>query len=204
MFFKKENISSVSHAESDLDLVAKYRNSHDLEHLGYLFTRYTHLIFGVCMKYLRDEELSKDAVMDIFERIAVELKAHNIRQFAPWLYVVARNHCLMQLRKDKTVAEKFDDYGIFKEKSVEFSLGEHPTKDEEISGKLLPALEKLKPEQKICVEQFYMQEKSYKEIAENTGMDLNEVKSHIQNGKRNLKIILLKGESNNATVAKNI
>jgi RNA polymerase sigma factor (sigma-70 family) len=52
------------------------------------------------------------------------------------------------------------------------------------------ALKSLAEKQRICVELFYLQEKSYNEVAEITGFTMNEVKSFIQNGKRNLKIYL--------------
>ena len=53
-------------------------------------------------------------------------------------------------------------------------------------------MELLNPEQKQTVELFYLQEKSYKEIVDQTGFSMNDVKSYIQNGKRNLKIMLSK------------
>ena len=52
------------------------------------------------------------------------------------------------------------------------------------------SLEELNPEQKQCLILFYLEKKSYQEISENTGFSLMQVKSYIQNGKRNLKILL--------------
>jgi RNA polymerase sigma-70 factor (ECF subfamily) len=54
------------------------------------------------------------------------------------------------------------------------------------------AIQELSEEQKLCVNLFYLQKKSYQQITDRTGFTLMQVKSYIQNGKRNLKIILEK------------
>src|SRR5690606_24547652 len=70
----------------------------DLEVLGKLYEPYMFLIFGLCLKYLKDTSKSEDAVMQIFESLIKKLRIHRVENFKAWLYTVARNHCLMQLR----------------------------------------------------------------------------------------------------------
>lgn len=178
---------------SDNELVSSYRLSHNSEYIGELFQRYTHLVFGVCMKYLKDEEGSKDAVMEIFEKLLIDLKKHDVDNFKSWLYSVAKNHCLMKLRKDKSQANHVDEYGKDSRAVMEIDEPLHPTDTEEqelLDKSLYEGIEHLKEEQKMCVELFYMQNKSYEEVSEITGYNMMQVKSYIQNGKRNLKIFL--------------
>jgi RNA polymerase sigma factor (sigma-70 family) len=173
---------------TDEELVALYKKSEALDIVGELYNRYMALTFGVCLKYLKDREESRDAVMQIFEKLMVSLKEHEISQFKGWLYVTARNYCLMQLRSRK--GKKTEEISPFlMETDAEMHLQEGPEKEANLT-KLEKCIETLGSEQKQCVQLFYIQQKCYKEITESTGFDLNKVKSHIQNGKRNLKLCM--------------
>lgn len=173
---------------SDPELVERYRDSGDLEVVGKLFERYTSMVYGVCLKYLRDREESRDAVMQIFEKLIGSLKEHDVTHFKSWLYVSARNHCLMALRSKK--GKNFQDISSL---VMENEVTTHPDDGPEMEAnlsKLERCMEQLGDEQKKCVQLFYLQQKCYQEITEVTGFDFNKVKSFIQNGKRNLKICM--------------
>lgn len=188
MFFKRKK----NNPHTDSELIELYKSSLDLIYTGELFQRYSHLVFGICMKYLKNEEESRDAVMNIFEKLIEDLKKHEINNFKSWLHTVARNHCLMFLRSKQKVHMTSEENAI---EVMEFSYGLHQDKEPQLEvklGNLDDCIKKLIEEQKICVELFYLEEKCYKEITELTNYSLNEVKSYIQNGKRNLKNCLSK------------
>jgi RNA polymerase sigma factor (sigma-70 family) len=173
---------------ADAKLLTGYRESGNLELLGKLYEKQMPLVYGVCLKYLGDEELAKDAVMAIFEELVVKVKQHEINEFRSWLYVLSRNHCLMQLRTGKKMElVSLDDF-------MEFTPVLHPDDNNREAAMLAleKCMDKLPGNQKQSVNLFYLKEKCYKEITEVTGFSLNEVKSYIQNGKRNLKICLEK------------
>lgn len=175
-------------------LLKKYKSSGDPEVLGNLYSRYMHLVYGVCLKYLQNRDDAKDAVMQIFEKLIAEVRQHDIKQFKSWLYVLTKNFCLMQLRSQKTTDRRINNYKMDYVKSVESVLELHPI-DKEDAEKDLPlkeCLEKLNEEQQVCIRLFYFENKCYREIAESLNMDEKKVKSHLQNGKRNLKICLEK------------
>jgi RNA polymerase sigma factor (sigma-70 family) len=175
----------------DEQLLSSYQESGDLAILGALYERQVPLVYGVCLKYLQDEEASKDAVMGIFEELAVRVRQHEIKQFRSWVYVFSRNYCLMQLRSAKKMEiRNLDDF-------VEFPAFSHPDSDnrEDAMIALERCMEKLPPAQKQSIGLFYLKEQCYREIASVTGFNLNEVKSYIQNGKRNLKICLEKNSA---------
>ena len=182
-FFSKPVNTDNTNDEAQLN---NYRKSGDIAVLGGLFENYVPLIFGVCLKYLKDEDAAKDAVMGIFEELVGKAKQHDIKQFRSWLYVVSRNYCLMQLRSGKK-AEM-----ISLDELVEFSPFLHHTDDnrELVMQALEDCMEKLSQNQRESIDLFYLKEKCYKEIADMMGFSLNEVKSYIQNGKRNLKICM--------------
>ncbi len=171
----------------DERLLQEYRRTGDLALLATLYEKYMHLIYGVCLKYLKDEDLSKDAVMQIFEELIVKVNKHDIKQFKSWLHVLSRNFCLMQLRSDKKMkTEALDDIMELAE-----DLHHDDDREEDLTA-LERCKEKLPAAQKVSIQLFYIEEKCYKEIADDTGYTMNEVKSYIQNGKRNLKICLEK------------
>lgn len=173
---------------ADEELISMYQKSESLEIIGVLYDRYTSMTYGVCMKYLKDREEAKDAVMQVFEKLIESLKSHQIGQFKGWLYITARNYCLMQLRSRK--GKNFEEISPFlMESETEMHLQEGPEIEANLS-KLERCIERLSGEQKQCVKMFYMEQKCYKEISDATGFDLNQVKSYIQNGKRNLKICM--------------
>jgi RNA polymerase sigma-70 factor (ECF subfamily) len=180
--------------KSDEEILDEFRLYGDLELLGELYSRYLHLVYGVCLKYLKDRESSKDAVMQIFEKLITEIPKRNIENFRNWLHVVTKNHCLMQLRsekiRDRKLTEIANNHVIF----MEIDPVMHPLDDPDpgLEKKLQDCISKLKDEQKECIRQFYYGDKCYKEIAVNLKIDENKVKSHLQNAKRNLKICLEK------------
>jgi RNA polymerase sigma factor (sigma-70 family) len=176
--------------QDDLSLIAAYKQGGDLEVLGKLYNKYMHLVFGVCFNYFKDEELSKDAVMQIFEGLVVKLKVHEVQNFKSWLHVLTRNHCLMALRKsakNPTVAleDNFVENGDFVHLDIDDAKETQLTVMEK-------CMETLSEEQRRSVDLFYLQEKCYKEVADITGYEMLKVKSYIQNGKRNLKICIEK------------
>jgi RNA polymerase sigma factor (sigma-70 family) len=168
-----------------------YRSNGDITVLGKLFEKHVPLIYGVCLKYLKDEDSCKDAVMGIFEELIVKLKQHEVKQFRSWVYVLTRNYCLMQLRAGKKTGT------VSLDEVMEFTPFLHPDDDnkEEALKALERCMEKLTAVQKQSIDLFYLKEKCYKEITELTGFSLNDVKSYIQNGKRNLKICLEKNRA---------
>ena len=182
-------LASRSHGDiPDSELIRRYKESGDMEVLGLLYTRYTAMVYGVCLKYLKDREESKDAVMQIFEKLASALHTHEVTWFKSWLYVTARNHCLMEIRARK--GKKFVEISTVVMESDDSQHPEHAQEREENLSKLEKCIEALKPEQQRCVKLFYLEQRCYTEITEITGLDFKQVKSHIQNGKRNLKSCL--------------
>ncbi len=176
--------------QDDTSLIAAYKQSGELEVLGTLYNKYMHLVFGVCFNYFKDEELSKDAVMQIFEELVTKLKIHEVQNFKSWLHVLTRNHCLMALRKsakNPTVAmeDNFVESGGFVHLDID------DTKENQLTL-MEKCMETLSEEQRKSVDLFYLQEKCYKEVADLTGYEMLKVKSYIQNGKRNLKICIEK------------
>jgi len=189
LFLKTDNKNSRN---SDEDLLTKFSSTGDLEVLGELYTRYMHLVYGVCLKYLKDRDESQDAVMQIFEKLITEIPKQKIENFRSWLHVVTKNYCLMQLRsqktKDERLAEWINDPSVFMENSQVL----HPIDVDmpDIEKGLAECIERLKDEQKECIRQFYYENRCYNEISLNLGIDEKKVKSHLQNAKRNLKLCL--------------
>ncbi len=174
--------------KDDNQLLKIFQKEGDLNVLGELFAKHSEMVYYVCMRYFKDEERSKDAVMEIFELLITKINRQEIVNFPKWLYVVSKNHCLMALRSAKNNIE------IPTSDFVEFSSIMHPEdtyqQREEMVTLLEDCISRLSEKQKVSVELFFLQEKCYKEVTEITGFDLKEVKSFIQNGKRNLKICM--------------
>jgi RNA polymerase sigma-70 factor (ECF subfamily) len=180
----------------DPELIQLYRSSRNTEIIAVLFQRYTHLVYGVCLKYLNNSDEAEDAVMEIFEGLMDSLLEHEVTNFKSWLHSVTRNHCLMKLRKMKSVVM---DMEIISEKidrdimENEDLLHQEDVMDRFKPEDLGPVLKSLREPQRRCIELVYLEEKSYQEVCEITGYTMNEVKSHVQNGKRNLKLRLEAG-----------
>jgi RNA polymerase sigma-70 factor (ECF subfamily) len=180
--------SKKTSAQSDEALLEEYRRTGERSVMETLFDRYCHLAFAVCMKYLKNEEDSKDAVLHIFERMHADLAKYRVERFSHWLYVLTRNYCLKELKSRKPLAavEELPD-----------TVEEAPENDftPELLGRLGEALSSLNEGQRVCIRLFYLEEKTYQEIAGQTGYDLKQVKSYIQNGKRNLRKYLTRDEA---------
>ncbi len=173
---------------TDSELLKRFYSDQDNRWLGILLPRYTVMLLGVCMKYLKNEEDSKDCVQQVFLKVISELPKYKVEYFKSWIYMIAKNHCLMKLRGDKNNAVEISENLSHTEETVE-DRKKHLEK-EELLVTLEDALKDLNEEQRKCVHLFYLQKKTYAEVAEITGYTMLQVKSHLQNGKRKLKIAL--------------
>jgi RNA polymerase sigma-70 factor (ECF subfamily) len=160
----------------------------DREAVGELYERYGHLVLGLCLNYLKNKDDAREATLTIFGKLLGDLKKHKINYFKSWLYAYSKNFCLMELRKRQSRLKKELDLDENTALIMDFNEAEHLHSKENQILLLESAMAFLSEEQRICIELFYLKERSYKEIAELTGHQFNEVKSYIQNGKRNLKI----------------
>lgn len=169
---------------SENEKLEKYAQTGNLKLLGEIYADYMHLVFGVCLKYFKNTQDAEDAVGLIFEKLIIDLRKHTVTNFKSWLYVTARNFCLMELRKRSKVINSSIE-------GMEYSLPEHPIEEEPVDEeKLEECIDKLPDEQKNCIKLFYLEQSSYQQLTEKLNLTLNKVKSAIQNGKRNLKICL--------------
>jgi RNA polymerase sigma factor (sigma-70 family) len=175
---------------TDAQLIELYKSSKDTFYVGELFQRYSHLIASLAFNYLKNSNETEDAVMDVFEIMTRDLRIHDVKNFNAWIYSVTKNHSLKLKRKrnkerDQEEGLKHNGHGLFgstTEEDKERSIA----KDEQLNS-LEEALKTLSEEQKRCVELFYLNNKSYTEVADETGFTMKQVKSYLQNGKRNLK-----------------
>lgn len=176
---------------SDPELLEQFYSSHDNEWLGILLERYTLLLLGVCMKYLKNEEEAKDAVQQIFLKVIQELQKYKVEYFKSWLYMVAKNHCLMKLREKQGRPTTALPEKLAAQPGTETDLKALEENDQTLSL-MEESLRELNPEQQQCVILFYLQKKSYQQVSEATGYNMLQVKSYIQNGKRNLRLLIEK------------
>jgi RNA polymerase sigma-70 factor (ECF subfamily) len=180
---------------TDKELLENFYNSHDNKWLGILLQRYTLLLLGVCMKYMKNEEEAKDCVQQVFLKAIIELPKYRVEYFKSWIYMVARNHCLMRLRHLGRKTVDIDEKTLIPEEEIKINA--HLEKEKLLEA-MSASLSELNEEQKQCLTLFYLEKKSYQEVAEKTGFSIMQVKSYIQNGKRNLKLLLDKKLSNNS------
>lgn len=184
----------TSHSESadDQELIRLYKATGDIEHIGRLFEKYLTFIYGVCLKYFT-EEPAKDAAMQIFEVLVDKLAGHEVQNFKSWLHVVTRNHCLMAIRAQNRhggPSIALNDELFMENEGFDHHQDEDKFDLEDDLQAMEECMENLTEEQRQSVKLFYLQEKSYNEIADQTGYTYKNVKSYIQNGKRNLKICM--------------
>lgn len=173
---------------SDAELLRRYKVDADMDAMGLLYKRYSVLVYGLSYKYLRHEESAKDAVNEIFLLILEKSVNYDVTFFKTWLYTLSKNYLMRVVQKDKSAV--FTDFENNLEKFMENEEDETLYIQDVKEASLREAISNLNDEQRICIEQFYLNKKSYSEVAEITGLDLNKVKSSIQNGKRNLKLYL--------------
>jgi len=183
------NKNEYQHTD-DLELLNKFYADYNNEWLGILLERYTMLLLGVSMKYLKNEEEAKDAVQQVFLKVINELHKYKVEYFRSWVYMITKNHCLMKLRDKGKFTAEINERILATPADAE-EKNNYIEKDNALNN-LAKAIEQLNKEQQQCITLFYLQKKSYHEITGLTAFDLMQVKSHIQNGKRNLKLIMEK------------
>ena len=183
-------LKNISSNQPDDELVTAYKQTQDLNVVGELFQRYMELVYGVCLKYLKQPEDAQDSTIAIFEELSTKLLKHEVDNFKGWLYTVTKNHCLMRLRSEKKqTVVKFDTELMQSEEAVHLN---GVLEKEENFKQMEYCLGQLVSEQRKVIELFYLEGKCYNEIMEMTGIEWNKVRSYIQNGRRNLKLCMEK------------
>jgi RNA polymerase sigma factor (sigma-70 family) len=180
-------IKKISSSFTDSELVQQYKDTSDMDILGDLYSRYMDLLYGVCLKYFKEPDEAQDAVIHIFEELVTKVKKYEIDNFKGWLYQLAKNHCLMKLRSRKSQPINVDTDLMHLQENMHL---DDVTEKETNLIVMEHCIEQLPTEQKAAIQLFYLQEKCYKEIADITALDINKVRSFIQNGRRNLKICM--------------
>ena len=178
---------------ADQELLQRYYAENNNEWLGVLLQRYTVLLLGVCMKYLKNEEDAKDSVQQVFYKVINDLPKYKVEFFKSWLYMVAKNHCLMKLRDKGKYTSEINEQLMATPEETEGLI--NATEKEVSLSNMEAALAQLNNEQKLCVTLFYLQKQSYQQISDSLGYSIMQVKSHIQNGKRNLRILMQRMET---------
>jgi len=184
--FKKKEYTS------DEDLLLHYKKSGDKEVFAELFKKHVSSVYGTCLFYLEDKAEAQDATMQLFEKLLLDINNRSIDNFKAWLGFVVRNHCISIIRKNKSVTKNLKSYHEFEYEDCNLGTEEKisSVNDDVMLEHMKLCLPKLKEKQRICIELFYLKNKSYHEIANETPYTLNEIKSYIQNGKRNLKLLI--------------
>lgn len=194
--FKKKEYNS------DEELLQHYKKSGNKEVFADLFKKHVSVVYGTCLFYLQDKAEAQDATMQLFEKLMLDLNNREIGNFKGWLSFVVRNHCISLIRKNKSQTKNIKSWYEFEYADTTYEEEEkiNAVSDEAMIEHMRACLPKLKENQRVCVELFYLNNKSYQDIANETGFTLNEIKSYIQNGKRNLKLLL---ESQTRLIHKN-
>lgn len=184
------NLNKKKKEHSDEELLSLLKATGKTEHFQILYERYIPLIYGLCLKYLQNPEESQDAVIDIYENLSLKIQDYEIKIFKNWLYSVVKNHCFHILKESKKeIIVNFDSQLMESDETLSLFS---ESKDEDKENALNECMEKLPEPQRISVEKFFYENKSYADIIDETGFNLKSVKSYIQNGKRNLKICIEK------------
>lgn len=184
--FKKKEYSS------DEELLKHYKQSGNKDLFADLFKKHVSVVYGTCLFYLQDKDEAQDATMQLFEKLMLDINTREIDNFKGWLSFVVRNHCISIIRKNKSQNKNIKSYYEFEYEDANYETEEkiNTVSDDVMLENMKQCLPKLKENQRLCVELFYLNNKSYQDIANQTGFTLNEIKSYIQNGKRNLKLLL--------------
>jgi RNA polymerase sigma-70 factor (ECF subfamily) len=184
--FKKKEYNS------DEELLKHYKQSGNKELFADLFKKHVSVVYGTCLFYLQDKDEAQDATMQLFEKLMLDINNREIDNFKGWLSFVVRNHCISLIRKNKSQSKNIKSYYEFEYEAPDYETEEkiNSVNDDVLLENMKTCLPKLKENQRICVELFYLKNKSYQDIANETDFSLNEIKSYIQNGKRNLKLFL--------------
>jgi len=185
LFMKKEY-------SSDEELLKHYKQSGNKDLFADLFKKHVSVVYGTCLFYLQDKDEAQDATMQLFEKLMLDINNREIDNFKGWLSFVVRNHCISIIRKNKSQNKNIKSYYEFEYEDANYETEEkiNTVSDDVMLENMKQCLPKLKENQRLCVELFYLNDKSYQDIANQTGFTLNEIKSYIQNGKRNLKLLL--------------
>ncbi len=184
--FKKKEYSS------DEELLKHYKKSGDKELFADLFKKHVSVVYGTCLFYLQDKNEAQDATMQLFEKLLLDINNREIDNFKGWLSFVVRNHCISLIRKNKSQSKNIKSYYEFEYETPDLDQEEkiNTIGEDVLLENMKTCLPNLKENQRVCIELFYLKNKSYQDIANETNYSLNEIKSYIQNGKRNLKLLI--------------
>ncbi|MCS7035056.1 MAG: sigma-70 family RNA polymerase sigma factor [Saprospiraceae bacterium] len=179
-------------ALSDEELLAHYQRTGEARYLGQLYERYLTMVYGVCLHILRNAHAAEDAVMSIYEELTRKARTHPVETFRGWLYVLARNHCLMELRRQKRAPMDYQAPENLARYEAATPADDFELPHPDDGQRLQECLQNLPEKQRFSIQRFYLEDQSYRDIAQEMGEDVGKIRSYIQNGRRNLRLCMEK------------
>jgi RNA polymerase sigma factor (sigma-70 family) len=164
---------------SDLDLIESVKGG-DLRSFGQLVDRHKARAMTLAVRMLKSAEEAEEAVQDAFVRAYQSLPAFEGRSsFSTWFYRIVFNVCSTALRKKRPVdlrsLEARTDDG-FPEPEDQGAGPDTVVESEELKDIISEAIDALPPNYAGIVSLFFLQERSYEEIVDITGLPLGTVK----------------------------
>jgi RNA polymerase sigma-70 factor (ECF subfamily) len=145
---------------------------------------YQDMVYTICIRLVKNsmiaEELAQDSFLKAFRNI------HSYRgesKFSTWLYRIAYNTCLSSFRKNTVDEIEFQDYNADSQEND--GLKSLETEDRDLELKRL--LVRLKEDEQLLIQLFYLEELSIKEIADVVGMTESNIKVKLHRSKQKLK-----------------
>lgn len=183
----------------DTELVELYKKNPDTSLIEELYNRYSKRVYWWALKFLGNRLEAEEMVHDIFAAMMSGMldlyQAREGAKFSSWLYRCVGNQCMKIVRKRNEVI--FNQVEVVDVPEALIIDLEVEVIAKEWNEQLTSALNRLNQMQRVCCMRFYWDGMRYDEIAEELGITHDQVRSHLQNGLRNLRIIF--GRSQGST-----
>jgi RNA polymerase sigma-70 factor (ECF subfamily) len=169
---------------SEEELLRSFTEDGDKAGFAELFNRNSRKIYQACFAFFRDSALAEDATQETFLRAYQNNDRFHGGDYVAWLHRIARNACIDQWRR-KRPEVAIDDTD--ESAPVQLSVASPDANMQIAIQHLHRELNKLPADQKRCLE-LKIEGYSYEETAARTGLTMDAVRSHLQNGRRTLRL----------------
>jgi RNA polymerase sigma-70 factor, ECF subfamily len=169
-------------ALTDEELARRYQATGDPEYFAQIFARHRTLVFCACRRFFGCSGLAEDATQETFLRAYQAICGFHQGNVCGWLMRIARNVCIDAWRKQRPEIKAAEIGSVNLPEPLSL---EHLMEVNRAMVKVQEEMKLLAPEQRRCLE-MKMEGYSYEETAQRTGLSLDSVKSHLQNGRRML------------------
>jgi len=163
----------------------------NVQAFSFLVEKYQKMVYTLALKLMKKPEEAEELAQDTFVKAFQKIDSYEGKsKFSTWLYTIAYNSCISELRKRRIEFKSLDDRQVTEDDEQKMVDYYRETKKEDQEKYLNLALEKLPEDDQVLLTLYYYENQSMDEISVITGLTVSNIKVKIHRARKRMQLFL--------------